>query len=213
LSAQAGEIVEEFDSPKLMPEIWEVRAVGGAFFEIKDGQLIMTSPGVQDGVLLLFVPEISGQDITIEFQLDVSQGDPSAQIWFGDEPLTPEVNTEVNLHWSFVQTVVNNMTYVKIEGNQKIIQDVPVNDGQNVYKFVFKGDKASFFVNGDEIDTVDKPNGVNFFHIGPDMYTSHYENRIGIVEYVKISGPGVKFLDVYYEGKLTGTWAEIKSKS
>ena len=210
LSVSAGEIMEEFESPELHPELWEIQAAGKASFEIKGGQLIMESPAVEDGILLRYLPEIAGEDITFEFKFDVSQGDASAQIWFADEPLAPDVNTDVNQHWILVQTIVGGNTYVKIAGDQKVVPDTPVKDGANVYKIVLQGNKATFFVNEKEMGAVDKPADVNYFHIGPDMYTSHYSNRIGILDYVRISGPNVRPLAVEPVSKLAATWAELK---
>ena len=204
--APAGEIVEEFDSPNLNKEIWEIQAVGGASFEIKDGELIMKSPAIEDGILLRYIPEITGQDITFEFSLDLSQGDPSAQIWFADEPLVPDINTTVNERWILVQTVLNTgVTYVKSAGDQKVIQDKPAETTEpNIHKIVLQNDKATFFVNDEEMGETDRPDGLSYFHIGPDMYTSHYNNRIGILDYVKISGPDVHTRFHAHEGR-TGT--------
>jgi hypothetical protein len=212
LTASAGEIVEEFDSPELHPQLWEIQAVGKASFEIRDGQLIMESPAVEDGILLRYVPEITGQDITFEFKLDLSQGDPSAQIWFADEPLVPDINTTVNERWILVQTVTNQgQTYVKITGNQKVIPDNPAETmGPNIHRIILQGDKATFFVNGEEMGTVDRPDSLSYFHIGPDMYTSHYNNRIGILDYIKISGPDVRALTVEPMDSCAVNWGEIK---
>ena len=211
LSVYAGILLDEFDSGEL-EDVWEVRAVGDASYRIENGQLIMESPAVADGILLLYTPEITGEDITFEFQLDVSEGgDPSALIWFADEPLTPDVNTTVNTHLILRQTIVSGSTYVKIAGEVKAIADTPVDTGgPNVYKFEFTGNTVTFYVNGEKIDTIDKPDGVSYFHIGPDMYTSHYDKRIGVLDYVKISGPNVKPLAVEPAGKLAATWAELK---
>lgn len=210
ISASAGTIVEEFDSPKLESRLWEVRAVGGASFEIEDGQLTMESPAVEDGILLAYIHEITGEDITFEFKFDVSEGgDPSAQIWFGDVPLTPDLNVDVNTHWKLVQTILSPVTYVK-NFDGKVIQDTPIDIGPNVYKFVLLGDDVTFFVNEKEIATIRKEDDMSYFHIVPDMYTSHYGGRIGILDYVKISGPNVRPLAVEPEGKLAATWAELK---
>jgi len=211
LSAFAGEVFDQFDSAKL-EDVWEVRAVGDASYEINGGQLIMDSPAVEDGILLAYVPEIPSGDVTFEYQIDMSQGgDISAQIWFSDVPLTPDVNTDVNSHWILVQTIMSATTYVKTSDGTKVIPDTPVDaGGANVYKFEFVGNDFNFYVNGDEIGTSFKPDDVNYFHIGPDMYTSHYAGRLGILDYVKISGLNVKSLAVEPADKLAVKWAELK---
>jgi len=211
--AYAGEIFEGFDAPGLNTEIWEIQAVGGASFEIGDGELIMESPTVADGILLRYIPEITGQDITFEFSLDLSQGDPSAQIWFADEPLVPDINTTVNERWILVQTVTNaGATYVKSTGDLKVIPDSPAETAEpNIHKIVLQGDKATFFINEEEMGDTDIPDGLSYFHIGPDMYTSHYGNRIGILDYVKISGPGV-YDAVEPVGKCAVAWGYIKGR-
>lgn len=66
----------------------------------------------------------------------------------------------------------------------------------------------TFSVNGTEIATVDKPDNVSYFHIGPDMYTSHYGGRIGILDYVKVSRPTIAAVEP--ADKLATTWAEMK---
>lgn len=214
LPAFAGEIIEDFDSGDLSPALWEVRAVGGASFEIKDSQLIMQSPETTDGILLAYVPDIGGEDITFEFQFDISQGgDVSAQAWFAEVPVTPDVNTEVNSHWQLVQTIMSATTYAKISDGTKVIPDTPIDAGSNIYVFELVGDKVTFSINGTAVATIDKPENLNYFHIGPDMYTSHYGGRLGVLEYVKVSGPSVVPVAsaVRSEGKLATTWAGLKS--
>ncbi|HHZ91116.1 TPA: hypothetical protein EYN65_11475 [Candidatus Poribacteria bacterium] len=59
LTSFAGEIKEEFDSPKLNPKLWKVTTVGRASFKIEKGKLILTSDNVEDGIFLYYIRKYS----------------------------------------------------------------------------------------------------------------------------------------------------------
>ena len=48
----AGTYREEFDGNDIDTNLWEVMAVGDASYKLEDGQLIMDSPDVGDGLLI-----------------------------------------------------------------------------------------------------------------------------------------------------------------
>ena len=94
----AGTVRDNFDSPKLNSDIWEVVTEGDGTHSVKDGQLILESPDVPSGVVLYFSQEILG-DVTVEIQMDPTNVDPGTQgsVGFTDGIFAPEPSPDLRI--------------------------------------------------------------------------------------------------------------------
>jgi len=85
----AAEVVDEFDSPELNEELWEIKLAGKASFEISDGILKISSPAVESGAILYYPTNVEDVDITFEVKLDASAMGENLTVGFIAEPLEP----------------------------------------------------------------------------------------------------------------------------
>ena len=70
-------------------------------------------------------------------------------------------------------------------------------------------DKLTYYFDGEEAGESDRGSDTRYFHISPDTYTSHYFGTVTI-DYIEITGDGVKSLAVSPADKLTLTWGLVK---
>lgn len=218
LSAQ---VIDEFNSPNLDKKLWEMKKVGKASYEVKDGVLTMSSPSVESGIILYHPRNIVDMDITFEIKLNTAGLVDNIVCGSLAEIMEPQLNDNINnnLEASLFFTV--DKCYVKQD--PVVIGQKPPNpagmegqyekNGWNIVQITFsksKG-KVTFVINGKTIGEVDINKDVKqrFFFITSDPYTSHYTGEVKI-EYVKFSGPGALSLAVVKTDKLTITWAKLK---
>ena len=205
--------IDEFEAPKLNEELWEMMAVGDASYEIEDGVLTMTSPGVDSGIMLYYPVDVDDVDISFEVQLDTSGLVDNITVGFIADLMEPQINTDINDHWEANFFFVPANWYIKQDPvvigqkppNPPELQG-PYDHGWNTVKIdssESKG-KITFFLNGKEVGEVDKNPDVKsrYFYITCDPYTSHYSGEVSI-EYVKFGGTGAPSLAVGPVGKLT----------
>ena len=97
-TATAGIYREEFKGNDLDKKLWEVKAAGNASYVVKDGNLIMTSPDVTDGILIYWRGgDISDEDFSFEIKAAVDPNtDNAALIAFIRKDLPPTLNTTIN---------------------------------------------------------------------------------------------------------------------
>ena len=145
-SSFAGEIREEFDSPGLDPNLWEITTAGEASFEIDNGKLILTSDAVEDGIFLYYVRKIGGENITIEVNLDPSEIRDAGAIGFTREMLTPTVNTDINPQ--FIATFMGVKPigcYLMDEANQAHLDlSADYNPEEHLFRTEMAGDRIIF---------------------------------------------------------------------
>lgn len=210
----AGTFRDDFDSASLDTDVWEITKAGNAEHSIKDGQLFLETPAVEDGIILYFKQKIEG-DITVECKMDTSTvGGVRTTVGFTDGIYAPEPSPDFWVHWL---AHFNPST----ENTQVLVDDYPGKNGwpeagpkvvfeeakPHVYKLKVSHGKVTYFIDGEEVgesDAIDQP---RYFHISPDTYTSHYSATIA-VDYVEITGEEVKA--VSSAGKLALTWGMIK---
>jgi hypothetical protein len=221
VQSSAAEVVDEFDSPALDEELWEIKVAGKASFEISDGALEMSSPAVESGIILYYPVNVEDVDITFEVKLDSSRMGENLTVGFISEPLEPQINTEINNNLEATFYFVAGNWYVKQD--PVVIGEKPPNPGiEGPYDLGWntvtidssesKG-KITFFLNGEEVGEVDKNKDVKtrYLYITCDPYISHYTGETSI-EYIKISGPGAP-MAAEPMGKLASTWGGMKREA
>ena len=216
-----AQVIDEFSNPNLDPKLWEMKKVGKASYEIKDGVLTMSSPAVESGIMLYHPRNIVDMDITFEMKLNTAGLVDNITCGSIAELMDPQLNDNMNNNLEASIFFVPDKCYIKQD--PVVIGQKPPNPagmegafdkgGWNVAQITFSKSKAkvTFVVNGKTIGEVDENRDVKqrYFFITSDPYTSHYTGEAKI-EYIKISGPGALSLAVNETGKLATTWAEIK---
>ncbi|MGB9596315.1 MAG: hypothetical protein ACPL7B_08545 [Candidatus Poribacteria bacterium] len=216
-----AQVIDDFNSPNLDKKLWEMRKVGKASYEIKDGILIMSSPSIESGIILYHPRNIVDMDINFEIKINTAGLVDNIVCGSLAEIMDPQLNDNINnnLEASLFFTV--DKCYVKQD--PVVIGQKPPNpagmesqyerSGWNIVQISFnrsKG-KVTFIINGKIVGEVDINKDVKqrFFFITSDPYTSHYTGEAKI-EYVKFSGQGALSLAVSKIDKLPVTWAKIK---
>jgi len=213
-TAMAGTLIEEFDNANLDERYWEMRTEGDASYEIADGQLTMTSPGVADGALLFWQGgDLTNGDLTVEIKATVAANtDNAAVLAFLTADLPPTVNTDINVAWLSIAWCGKNTPgwYVNneiVQGTGTKLTDAAGPEFEGIWKAEIKGDKVHFYFNDEEVTVVDKREDTRYLCFGPDTYTSHYSGEMTI-DWIKLSGPTIA--DIESAGKLPAAWGEIK---
>ena len=211
-AAIAATYREEFDSDKLDENYWEIKAEGNASYEIKDGQLTMTSPGEADGILLYWRGgDISEEDFSIEIKATVAPNTNNAGvISFIRKDLPPTLNTTINAEWKTMFWCGTNTPGWYINDDDWIHTAATGPEFEGVWKAEIKGDKIHCYFNDEEVVTVDKIPEQRYLCIGPDTYTSHYSGEMTI-DWIELSGATV--VAVQPAGKLPAAWGKLKSES
>jgi hypothetical protein len=207
----AGTYREEFDGNAIDTNLWEVMAEGDASYELEDGQLIMDSPGVSDGLLIYWRGgDITEEDFTFEIKASVgAETNNAALIAFIRSDLPPTLNTTINAEWKNMFWCGTNTPgwYINNDDWNRAGADGPEFEG--IWKAEIKGDKIICYFNGEEVVTIDKIPEERFVCFGPDTYTSHYLGSM-TVDWIELSGPTVKDAAVDAAGKLPVAWGKIK---
>jgi len=209
--AMAGEYLEEFGNAPLNKALWEAKAEGKATYAIKNGQLVMTSPGVPDGILLYWRgSDISKEDFTVEIKAEVARGtDNAGIIAFTKKDLPPTLNTTINAEWKNMFWCGENTSGWYINDDNWTRTPAAGPEFKGVWKAEMKGGKISCYFNDKEVVTINKVEGNRFLCFGPDTYTSHYSGEMTI-DWIRVSGESVTFA-VEPEGKLSVTWGKLKA--
>lgn len=209
--AIAGEYLEEFDAKDLDPNLWEIKAEGDASYKIEDGQLVMTSPGVADGILMYWRgSDIRNEDFTIEIKAAVAPNtDNAGVIAFIREDLPPTLNTTINAEWKTMFWCGANTPgwYINNDNWQRAGAQGPEFEG--VWKAEIKGNEIHCYFNGEEVTVFDKIQEDRFLCFGPDTYTSHYSGAMTI-DWIRLSGASVPATAVEPAEKLPTVWAKVK---
>ncbi len=210
---------EEFDVNTLDASRWEVKAEGDATYTIENGQLIMSSPGEGDGILIYWRGgDISDEDFSFEIKATVDAAtNNAALIAFIRQDLPPTLNTTINAEWKTMFWCGANTPGWYINDDDWVNTGVSDPAFEGVWKAEIKGDKIKgdkifCYFNGDEVVTLDKIPEERFVCFGPDTYTSHYSGEMTI-DWIEVSGPTVQAAAVDATGKLPVIWGELKSKS
>lgn len=209
----AAEYLEEFNDKELNPKLWEIMSEGAASYKIEDGQLVMTSPGEPDGILLYWRgSDISDEDFTVEIKAKVDPNTNNAAIIaFIRKDLPPIINTTINAEWKNMFWCGTNTPgwYINDDDWQHTQATGPEFEG--IWKAEIKGDKINCYFNGEEVVIVDKISEDRFLCFGPDTYTSHYSGGMTI-DWIKLSGASVPAAAVEPACKLSTTWGVVKSR-
>ena len=212
----AETVRDDFDSPELNIYAWEVVGEGKGTYSIEDGQLILESPGVSDGVILYFKQEIQG-DVTVECQLDPTNVDPGTlgTVGFTDGIFAPEPSPDFWVHWlaHFNYSPTNTTPFVDNypgeNGFPAVGGAINCDPESHIWKFEVSGDKVRYYLDGEDLGESDRGSDFRYFHVSPDTYTSHYFGTVAI-DYIEITGNSVKSLAVSPSGKLALTWGMTK---
>lgn len=209
--SHAGEVREDFDSPKLDPNLWKVTTAGKASFKIEQGKLILTSDGVPDGVFLYYTRKIEKEDIAFEAALDPSGIKNAGAIGFTKELLTPTVNTDINPQFiaTFMGVKPTGCYLMDETGNAQLAMSANYDPKKHLFRTEIAGDKIAFSIDGEDVGELKREAKERYYMITPDPYTSHYAGSISI-DWIKIKGPNVQSVEL--EAKLATTWASIKSR-
>ena len=210
-SSFAGEIKEEFDSPKLDTNLWKITTAGKASFKIENGKLILISDGVSDGIFLYYARKIEKEDITFEITLDPSGIKDAGAIGFTKKLLTPTVNTDINPQFiaTFMGVKPTGCYLMDETGSAQLAMSANYDPKEHLFKIELSGDKITFSIDQEEIGELKREASERYYMITPDPYTSHYAGSIS-VDWIKIKGPNVR--PVEPEAKLATTWGSIKSR-
>ena len=211
-SSFAGEIREEFDSPKLDPNLWKVTTAGKASFKIEQGKLVLTSDGVPDGVFLYYTRKIEKEDITFEVALDPSGIKDAGAIGFTKKLLTPTVNTDINPQFiaTFMGVKPTGCYLMDETGSAQLAMSANYDAEEHLFRTEIAGDEIAFSINGEDVGELKRETSERYYMITPDPYTSHYAGSISI-DWITIKGVNVRAIEP--EAKLAKTWGDIKSRN
>ncbi len=224
LSMQSSaDFIDEFNSPNLDKNIWDIKTVGKASYKIEGGVLNLESPATESGAILYHPRNLQDKDITFEIKVDVSGLTENISMGFMAALLEPQVNTEINNNVESTFYFVPDKWYIKQD--PIVIGEKPPNppglEGQyekadwNVVQIDFSKSegKITFYINGKEAGQVDRNKDVKerYFYFTPDPYDSHYTG-VAEIDYIKISGPGAASLAVERRGKLASVWGQLKGR-
>ena len=212
----AGTFRDDFDSASLNTDVWEITTAGKGGHSIKDGQLLLESPGVPDGIILYLKQKLEG-DVTVECKMDPSNIDPggTGTVGFTDGISDPEPSPDFWVHWLAHFNVGPTVSTPFVDDHPGQNGFPTAGDGFNfpaephVWKIVVKGGKVTYFFDGNQMGESDAVNTPRYFHATPDTYTSHYFGTLA-VDYVEITGDNVKPSAVSPAGKLALTWGTVK---
>ena len=210
-NAMAAEYLEEFNDKILNKKLWEVKAEGKASYEIKDGQLTMTSPGVDDGILIYWRgSDVSDENFSIEIKAKVEPNTNNAAIIaFIRKDLPPTLNTTINAEWKNMFWCGSNTPGWYINNDDWKNSGVKGPEFEGVWKADIKGANIDCYFNKDLVVTVDKIPERRFLCFGPDTYTSHYSGAM-TVDWIKLTGPSVPATAVEPLEKLSTAWGNVK---
>ena len=213
----AGTFRDDFDSPDLNTDVWEVTSAGAAKPFIEAGQLFLESSGVADGIILYFKQELEGDAVTIECEIDPSELDVATAtlgtLGFTDEIADPEPSPDFWAHWlaHFNLSPTGATPFVDDHPGQngfpKAGETIAFEAGPHVFKMEIRDKKVKYYFDGDNVGESDSVEGPRYFHISPDTYVSHYFGTVA-VNYVEITADSVKA--VSSTGKLAVAWGYIK---
>jgi len=130
LNPLVADVIDEFDSPELNPELWEMKEVGKASHTIKGGMLTMESPDVSSGSALYHPRNIADMEINFEVKLDTTNiGD---HIVLGSIALfeEPQENLKIGFNWLAL--------YLLVPGKAILKQD-PDEPAEEAYFLNFNG--------------------------------------------------------------------------
>jgi len=221
LSPLMADVMDGFDSPKLNPELWEIKVAGKASYTIDNGILTMTSPNVEGSIILYFPQNIADLEINFEVKMDTSTMGDHIVMGGIAKLMEPATNLEIGYNWLSLFLLVPGSATLKQDPDKPgqafppTDSEVPYQAGWRVFEIRFERDKTVFVIDGNEVGKVDKNKSLNerYFHISPDDFTTHYMGEVKI-DYIKISGPGsVGLLAVDSLGKLATSWAKMKVPS
>jgi len=159
-----------------------MKAEGDASYEIVDGQLIMTSPGEPDGILLYWRgSDIVEEDFTVEISATVAANTENAGvIAFIKEDLPPTLNTTINAAWKLMFWCGTETSGWYINDDTWSRSDAVGPEFEGIWKAGIEGDKIACYFNDEEVVVVDKIQEDRFLCFGPDTYTSHYSGEMTI---------------------------------
>ena len=211
VSSLAGEVREEFDSPELDPNLWEITTAGDASYEIDNGKLILISDGVQDGIFLYYKRKIGKEDIAFEITLDPFGIKDAGAIGFTKELLTPTVNTDVNPQFiaTFMGVKPIGCYLMDETGQAQLALSADYDAEQHIFRTEIAGDKITFSIDQEDVGELKREVPERYFMITPDPYTSHYAGSISI-ESIRITGSNVQAVEPH--AKFAATWGSIRSQ-
>jgi len=211
--SMAGTYRDEFDGNAIDTNLWEVMAEGNATYRLEDGQLIMESPDVADGLLIYWRGgDITDEDFTFEIKATVgAETNNAGLIAFIRSDLPPTLNTTINAEWKNMFWCGTNTPGWYINNDDWNNTGVNGPEFEGIWKAEIKGTDIICYFNGDEVVTIDKIPEERFVCFGPDTYTSHYLGSM-TVDYIELSGPTVKDAAVDAAGKLPVAWGKIKKE-
>lgn len=215
----AGTFRDDFDSPDLNTGVWEIAKAGNAKPFIKEGQLLLESPMVPDGIILYLKQELEGDAITVECEIDPSELDTGTAtlgvVGFTDGIVDPEPSPDFWVHWlahfnlSTTQASPFVDDYPGQNGFPKAGDTINFQEGSHVFRIEIRDKKVKYFVDGDNVGESDSIDTPRYFHISPDTYLSHCCGTVA-VDYVEITADNVK--RVSPAGRLAIAWGMVKKE-
>ena len=194
----AGTFTDNFDDNGL-DEMWVAKVAGKASFEIKGGEIILTSPSVADGIDICYRTPLKG-DVSCEVKFDTTVIEGGfAHLGFFTGILAPMNNLEMHPTWVEVLYcskdkaggVVNNgrpaANWNRVVGAPN---EVPVEPGEHVWTIEVKNQHVKFFIDEQLKGEADNPVTERYFLISADPYTSHYTGKFA-VDSVKLTGDSI----------------------
>jgi len=203
-----GELTDEFKSPKLNEELWVIKKVGDASYEIKDGKLILSSPKLNDGIILYYKEEVSEPGFSFEAKLDSSGIANSGYVTTMKTMTPPEVSNVYN-PLRLGQFRLKPTAWRVRDENVQTILDGNVTDGMHAYKIELDKNTLKFYFDGKQVAEIPKVAEKRYFSVSPDPYAEDYSGEL-VIEYIKIAAPWIQ-ASVEAKGKLATIWGSIKS--
>ncbi len=185
------------------------KEIGGASYEIKDGELILSSPKATDGIILYYKEEVNDPGFSFEAKLD-SSGIVNSGYVTTTKTMTPPEQSNVYNPLRLGQFRLKpNAWRVRDEDIQAVL-DGDVKDGMHAYKIELDKNTLRFYFDGKQVAEIPKVAEKRYFSVSPDPYADDYSGEL-VIEYIKIAAPWIK-ASVGAKGKLATIWGSIKMR-
>ena len=218
--SSAGELFDDFILNEIDEDAWWVKTTGNATAEIKNGELILTSPDTADSIFLLYSETLAPKDpITVEIRMNLKTNIDDG--WFGflqGFPGDSHVNTLIN--------PLKDATMFFAYGGGKQVQprgedgvkggDASIKaDEFHTFKIEVTADEYRMEIDEEEVHSGPRTDAKyidRVFYISPDGFDSHYGDATYVVDWIRLTGPEIpqRIIAVEASGKLPIAWGKAK---
>jgi hypothetical protein len=224
----SGTLYDEFLSGTL-EDVWEISKTDKANYEIKDGELILSTEATEGNIYLWYGEAIPpGEPITIEARINPGTSD---NIGDGMVGFLNKKEDAGNLNNDGMNGIKKGGTYFWVDVSlqeMRIRREIAGNshnqvthngfgeDNYYVFKIELTADEVAMWLDDWEVQSGDRIDA-NFteraFHVTPDGATDLHGPSTWTIDYIRLTGPTIPDADysaVEPSGKAATTWGNIK---